>query len=75
MPKFLTEKVYKPCVQLVNLTPGFKHLLDDLKAPENKPMWEKIMEAENPSAEKLPNNVDIRLDSFQKLLLLKILRE
>lgn len=75
MPKFITEKVYRPCVQLFNLTPGFKHLLDDLSAPESKSGWEKIMEAENPTEEKLPNNVDVRLDTFQKLLLYKILRE
>jgi dynein heavy chain len=62
-------------VQLASLTPGFKHLLDDLKNPENKEIWEKVMEAENPSEEKLPNSVDVRLDTFQKLLLLKILRE
>ena len=49
MPKFITEKVYQPCVQLYNIAPGFKNLLDDLKAPENKANWEKIMEAENPT--------------------------
>lgn len=39
IPKFLTDKVYKPLVQLFNTSPAFKNLIDELKAPENKQTW------------------------------------
>jgi len=38
-------------------------------------MWKDILNAENPSDYKLPENLEIKLDIFQKMIIYKILRE
>ena len=42
---------------------------------KNGATWKKIMEAEDPLTVKLPENLEIKLDMFQKMIIYKLLRE
>ena len=74
-PGFLLEKVFKECLQLSTSIPTYKELIGELKSPDNSLIWHRVMESENPSEEPLTNKLQVQLDNFQKLLLMKILRE
>lgn len=60
---------------LADLTPPFKTLVTDIKNKDNLKIWEDIINAENPLDVKLPENLEIKLDLFQKIMVYKLLRD
>lgn len=60
---------------LTEVSVNFKTLLNEIKNPSNESQWHKIVEAEIVNDAKLPEALEIKLDTFQKMIIYKILRE
>lgn len=75
MPAFLNEKIYKDLFDLTNLSAPFKSLLKDVMNPDNESIWKNIMEAEDPLSIKMPESLEMKLDLFQKMIVVKLFRE
>ena len=73
-PSFLQEKHFDDIKSLSVLTPTFKTLLKEITDKKNENIWKEIMNSENPSEHKLPENLEVKLDMFQKMIVYKILR-
>mmetsp|Transcript_44402 Transcript_44402/g.32467 ORF Transcript_44402/g.32467 Transcript_44402/m.32467 type:complete len:289 (+) Transcript_44402:1648-2514(+) len=54
---------------------NFKDLILSFKDPGDKILWKEFLEVEEPQTMALPETFEHRLSSFQKLMLLKVLRE
>jgi dynein heavy chain len=73
-PEFLIPETYLNLASLSLLTPSYRILLDEIKSPENAEAWRRILASHSPTSEPIPPNINSRLDYFQKMLLLKVLR-
>ena len=67
--------MYKDFSDLSNITAPFKNVLKELLNTNNSATWKMILEAENPLSIKLPENLELKLDSFQKMIIYKLLKE
>ena len=74
VPSFLNEKTYKDIFDLSNLTAPFKSLLKEVLSSDNEPIWKQLMETDDPLSVKLPENLEVKLDLFQKMTVLKLFR-
>lgn len=75
LPAFVNEKIYKDLHDLSNLTVPFKSILKDVLNPDYASIWKRVSEEENPAAIKMPEHLETKLDSFQKMVVYKIFRE
>lgn len=57
------------------LTAPFKTLMTEIKKAENESIWTNIHESDNPIDVKLPDNLELKLDIFQRMIIYKIFRE
>lgn len=74
-PEFIPEKVWKNCQLLSRASSNFQSFTPSLKDLAEQVIWTDIMDAQDPWIVDLPISMRGSLDTFQKLLLLKTLRE
>ena len=74
-PHFLTEKVWENVLALSQVNPWFGSLPESMLQPENDTIWTEIALSANPCELELPEPFLSKLDNYQKLLLLKVIRE
>lgn len=75
LPPFITEKLYKDFADLANISQTFKNVVKELTDVKNQSIWKNILEVDDPISIKLPDNLELKLDSFQKMVIYKLLRE
>ncbi len=62
-------------MNLANLSPAFKSLPAEILNPDNTAIWRKIIDSSNAVENRLPENLEIKLNFFQKLIVYKLLKE
>jgi len=66
---------YSKMLSLKECHSTFYELESSFKNPKDIPIWKEYMMADNPITVKLPDNIDNLLSDFNKLVLLKTMRE
>ena len=65
--------MWKNCYDLSNSIPDFGYLSDHLAVFTSE--WDQMIECDNPYDEPIPGDVSQKLTDFQKLILIKVIRE
>jgi len=73
--EYISEKVYHGLLGLEEAHFSFKDISKSLADPGDAETWKRIMLSEEPRAINLPPLFEDRLSAFQKLMLLRVLRE
>lgn len=72
----LTDKMWQNLYALeAEVHPNYKDITKSFEDPSDRKIWKNIMETENPQKIQLPPIYEDRLTSFQKVVLIKVLRE
>eukprot|EP00826_Nyctotherus_ovalis_P044802 TRINITY_DN4876_c0_g2_i1.p1 TRINITY_DN4876_c0_g2~~TRINITY_DN4876_c0_g2_i1.p1 ORF type:complete len:240 (-),score=58.48 TRINITY_DN4876_c0_g2_i1:18-737(-) len=72
---WLDSGIWQKILGLEECSYGFKDLPKSFTNPEHTPLWKALLLSENPTAEKLPQEYEETLTAFQRVMLLKVLRE
>lgn len=72
---YITEKIYHGLLGLEEAHFSFKDISKSFADPGDAETWKRVMLSEEPRAISLPPLFEDRLSAFQKLMLLRILRE
>ena len=72
---WLDQHIWQKILGLEECSYGFKDLQKSFNNPEHVEIWKIILTSENPINEKLPQEYEDTLTPFQRVMLLKILRE
>jgi dynein heavy chain len=71
--RWLSEAMWKNCCDLSICIPQFGYILEHMTLYPSE--WESIIESETPFTDLIPGDTTGQLTDFQRLLLLKVLRE
>eukprot|EP01022_Parablepharisma_sp_SALTPOND_P014052 TRINITY_DN188_c0_g2_i1.p1 TRINITY_DN188_c0_g2~~TRINITY_DN188_c0_g2_i1.p1 ORF type:complete len:4549 (-),score=684.34 TRINITY_DN188_c0_g2_i1:241-13887(-) len=72
---WLDTPTWQKVLGLEECSYGFRDLRKSFKDPEDVRLWKELMKSENPVAAKLPKEYEENLSAFQRVMLIKVLRE
>lgn len=72
---WLPESVFFKLVALEEVHPNCKGLIASVKSSSNQSIWRKVLDADDPAAIPLPEPLKDKLTPFQKLMVIKVMRE
>mmetsp|Transcript_11708 Transcript_11708/g.17798 ORF Transcript_11708/g.17798 Transcript_11708/m.17798 type:complete len:400 (+) Transcript_11708:4901-6100(+) len=72
---YISEALYHKLLGLEESNLNFKELASSFKDPADSITWKKIMDSEDPTSVPMPPVYEDRLTPFQKLMLIKVVKE
>jgi len=72
---WLDNAIWQKVLALEECSYGFKDLKKSFKSPDDAKLWKEYVKCDNPLISKLPKQYEENLTPFQRIMLLKVLRE